>query len=184
MKFTKDYANFTGRIGVSSHAIDEAVKDLKYPRLVAEDRIRSDVRKAKFISVVYDKDGRPGRLFAHQGVSYIMGLDEHVVVTVYPRHTSAPTLHSRIEAVIARELRKLERKERATERHAAVEKARLAVEAANCRLKMVMTPSKAVIRRNTDRLAQIDEEFAELDRKLAEIRREKSTFAKGIVRYV
>ncbi|WP_010495001.1 hypothetical protein [Paenibacillus elgii] len=184
MKFTKVYADFSGNIRVTAHAIDEAVKDLRYPRQLAEQKIREDVKRAKFVAQILSEDGISRRLFAYRGVSYIMALDEDIVITVYPRLRSPYELHTKVEALVAVELRKIERKERTAERQARVEKARLAVDAAECRLKMEITPSAKVRRANTAKLAEIDAKIAEIDRGLAAVKREKSTFAKGVARYV
>jgi hypothetical protein len=184
MNATITAPSFTGKIGISKHAIDEAVKDFRIDRKDAEEWIRSNLRKSRFISDIISQEGRPSRLYAYQRVALILADSEDFVFTVYPQNTPDSRLHSKVETLILRELRKAERIERAAIRRASVEKARLAVEKARCELAMTVTPSKSVIAANTAKIAQINESISQLDRQVLEAKRTKSSIAKALAAYL
>lgn len=172
------------KITVSQHAIDEAIRDFRLDRRIAEEWIRSNVKKALFIANIVGDDGKPSRLFAYQRAAFILADTEDYVITVYRREHANTDLYRRVQTLVGRELSRYERKERATERRVRVEKARLEIEKAECRWRMEMTPSAKVISANTRRIAQIDEKIARLDAELMAARKEKSAIAKSVVMFV
>jgi hypothetical protein len=175
---------FTGKISVSQHAIDEAASDFRVDRSVAEDWIRSNLRKAAFVSDIISEGGKPCRLFGFQRIAFILADTADFVITVYPRRAVLSGLQSKVQALVLRELRKAERKERSIERKVLVTKAELTVERAQCKYRMTVTPSKAVVRTNTARIAEITAVMAELDRELFDAKKEKSALAKSLVAYL
>ena len=170
------------KVTVSHHAVDEAVKDFRVDRRVAEEWIRNNFRKATFVSDIVSEDGKPCRLFGYQRIAFIMAQDADHIVTVYPRNTS--TVHAKVKALIDRELKRAQKKESQELRKIRIEKAQLNVERANCSLRMELTPSAAVVRNNTKRIADIDAELARLDSEILRIKKEKSSVAKSVVMYI
>lgn len=175
---------FAGKISVSQHATARATEHFRVPRPTADEWIRTNLRRATFIANIVGEDGKRSRLYAHQRIAFVLADTEDYVLTVYPQHQAGETIRAKVADLVARELRKLERKERATERAVAVEKAKIAVQIAECRLKMTITPSARVVATNTAAIRALETKAAELDRMVAEVKREKSTFAKGVVMYV
>lgn len=175
---------FAGKITVSRHAIDEAVKDFRVDRKDAEEWVRANLRKSRFISDIISPEGRPSRVFAYHRIAFILDRAEDVVITVYPQNSPDSRLHAKVETLIMRELRNAERTERAAIRSAAVEKARLAIEKARCEYAMTVTPSKAVIAANTRKITEIDELITQLDRQVLESKRAKSSVAKALAAYL
>jgi len=169
---------------VSNHAVDRAVERLALKRDDARRIIRTNLRSAEYISDVTDVDGKFGRMFAHDGVAYVLDARYDQVLTLYRYERKHITLGERFVKMARAELRKWQRKESVIERDIAIKKAKLDVEAAECRYKMAITPSKAVIRVNTERLRMIDDEKATLDAELAEVVRMKSAVAKGLTAFV
>lgn len=172
------------KITVSKHAIDRAVQHFRVDRRVAEDWVRSQFRKATYISDIISDDGKPTRLFAFNRIAFAVADAADFIMTIYPQHHAVTEISQKVRKVIERELRNAERKERSVARRVSVAKAKLAVERAECEYRMTVTPSQAVIAANTARIAQIDEEIAELDRELDEAKRAKSSVAKSLVAYV
>jgi hypothetical protein len=172
------------KISVSQHAITEAVRDFRVDRRVADEWVRSNLRKATFISDIMSDDGKNCRLYAYQRTAFILADNTDYVITVYPRHQAVNELSAKVSALLQRELRKAERMERAVERKVNVAKARLKVERAECKWRMEITPSASVKRKNTARLAEIDAIVAELERELFDARKARSSVAKSAVMYV
>jgi hypothetical protein len=181
---TQTLAVFNGKISVSQHAIDEAIRDFRVNPKVAEEWLRSNLRKASFISDIISESGNPCRLFGFQRIAFVLDASSDRVITVYPRHHAVNGLQTKVQALILRELRNAERRERSIERKVNVTKAQLTVERAECKLRMTITPSKAVVRVNTARIAEINAAMAELDRELFEAKKERSSIAKSAVMYV
>lgn len=173
-----------GTITVSRHAIDEAIRDFRVNPKVAEEWLRSNLKKAEFIANIVSEEGKPCRLFAFNRAAFILADTVDYVITVYPRHSAPTDLYSRVKSVVLRELAKFERKERVTARRVSVEKAKLTVERAKCAYRMAVTPSKSVIAFNTKRIDEIDAKLTQLDAELMRARKEKSAVAKSIVMFV
>lgn len=156
----------TGKISVSQHAIDRAIQHFRVDRRVAEDWVRSQFRKAAFVSEILSEDGRPTLLYAFNRIAFAVGVTDNVIATVYPQNYAVTELATKVHRLISRELRKAEQTVRGVERRVSVAKAKLAVERAKCEYNMMITPSKAVIAANSLRLTEIDEELAKLDAEL------------------
>jgi len=169
---------------VSNHAVDRAIERLHLKREDARRIIRGNLRNAEYISEVADVDGKYGRMFAHDGVAYVLDSRYDQVLTLYRFERKHITLADRFAKMARAELRKWQRKESVIERDITIKKAKLDVEAAECRYKMAITPSKAVLRVNNERLRQIDEEKAKLDEELAEVVRMKTAVAKGLTAFI
>lgn len=172
------------KMTVSEHAKERAVQHLRIDRRVVEDWIRSNVRKAQFISSIVSEEGKECRLFAFQRVAFVLDAIADHVITLYPRHHAVTELYEKIKRSVMRELVAAERKEKAAEQRFKVESARIEVEKAQCRLRMAVTPSEKVIVANERKIAQLDEELAILERELIEIKREKSSIARSVVMFL
>lgn len=170
------------KVTVSKHAVDEAVKDFRVDRRSAEEWIRTNFRKAVFVSDIVSEDGSPRRLFGYQRIAFIVEATVDIIITVHPRNHSI--VHAKVKALLDRELKRAQKKEALELRKIRIEKARLNVERANCSLRMEMTPSAAVIRTNTQRIAEIDASLACLDAEVLRIKKEKSSVAKSVVMYI
>lgn len=171
-------------VSISRHAIDEAVRDFRVDRRVAEQWVRSTLKKAQFVANIISEEGEPQRLFAHHRAAFVLKNTEDFVITCYPVNHGVTALHTKIKAAAMRELTKAERKERATERRVRIDKARLNVEKAACAYKMEITPSRAVIAANTKRIAEINEMLTKLDAELLRVKKEKKAVAKSIVMFL
>ena len=176
------------KISVTKHAINRAIQHFRIDRRVAEEWVRSQFRKATFISEIISDDGKPTKLYAFNRIAFaVVDADAgaaNLIVTVYPQNHAVNDIAERVRKLTERELRKAERKERSVSRQVSVEKAKLTVERARCEYNMIITPSRAVIEANKKRIAEIDEKMANLDRMLNEAQREKSAVAKSMVAYL
>lgn len=172
------------KISVSAHAIDEAVKDFRVNRKVAEDWIRSNFRKARHIADVIAEDGNPGRLFAGQHITFILDAQVDRVVTVYPSDSVVSTIRTKVESLVTRELRKIERKESATVKRNQLSRLELNVERAACLLRAEKTRSQSVKLAMQARIAAIDEYLTQLNEDIEKIRHEKRKIAKAVAAYI
>jgi hypothetical protein len=174
---------FTGKITVTQHAIDEAVKDFRVPRQTAEEWIRSNLRKARFITNTISEEGKPSRLFGYQRIAFVLAPEENVVITVYPANPKA-FLREKVNALVTRELRKIERRERVLERKIALTKAELEIEKAQLQLRLLRARSTATKLACQARINAINEYFTQLDADLLAVKHEKRAVAKTVVAYM
>lgn len=172
------------KISVSAHAIDEAVKDFRVNRKVAEDWIRSNLRKARFIANIVSEEGRPSRLFAKNHITFILAEDSDTVITIYPSDYTAATIRTKVESLVTRELRKVERRESATIKRNQLTRLELNVERAACLLRAEKSRSQSVKLAMQARIAAIDEYLTQLNEDIEKIRHEKRKIAKAVAAYI
>lgn len=172
------------KIAVTHHAIDKAVSAFRVDKRIAEEWIRSNFRQARFIANIISEEGNPCRLFSGKHVTFILDAQEDRIVTIYPSDTIAPHIRDKVESLISRELRKIERKESATIRRNTISRLELSVERAVCLLRAEKTRSQAVKMAMQARVKAIDEYFAQLDADIENVRHEKRKIAKAVAAYV
>lgn len=175
---------FSGKITVTQHAIDEAVKDFRVPRQTAEEWIRSNLRKARFIADIISAEGRPTRLFGYNRIVFALAPVENCVITVYPADQRRPTIREKVETLVTRELRAIERRERVMERRIALTKAELDVERAQLNLRILRARSPATKLACQARINAINEYYAQLDADLLAVKHEKRAVAKTVAAYL
>ncbi len=178
--------HFRGRkITVTPHAIRRAVDHFGVKQEAAALYVVNRVLKSTLVdSNVLSDDGNPGRLFAHQGVAYVIAPDSDTVITLYPQTLAPEELRESVEKTLIRELRKAQRKEAAEIKRLSIAKAELAVERAEAELRKLKTNSKRVFEKLTDRIAEIDVEITGINESIRRVTREKTTFAKGVCAFV
>jgi hypothetical protein len=174
---------FTGKITVTRHAIDEAVKDFRVPHRTAEEWIRSNFRKSRFIANIISGEGKPTRLFGYNGIAFAVDPHEDRVITVYPA-TPQTSVRDRVREMVTRELRKIERRERVLERKIALTKAELEIEKAQLQLRLLRARSEATKLACQARINAINEYFTQLDADLLAVKHEKRAVAKTVVAYM
>jgi len=178
--------NFVGKVYVSQHAIDRAVERFSIAPDKAEQWIRDNVKKARYVAVTVSAEdgGRESRLFVWQRVAYLLAMDMDRVITIYAQHHAPSSLSQRVQSLLNRELMRAERKEAAAIRKAEIERAELSIEQARCNYRMTVTPSAAVIKVNTKRLREIERRLAEIDTEVLAVKKEKSAIARGLIAYL
>ncbi|NGQ95455.1 hypothetical protein G3578_09845 [Brevibacillus sp. SYP-B805] len=177
-------ANVTPRkITVTQHAIDEAVRDFRVPRQTAEEWVRLNFRKARFIANIISGEGKPTRLFGYNGIAFAVDPHEDCVITVYPA-TPKASVRDKIHEMVTRDLRKIERKESILERRIALTKADLDIEKAALQLRLLRARSLATKLACQARINAINEYFTQLDADLLAVKNEKRAVAKTVVAYM
>ncbi|MDT2173209.1 hypothetical protein, partial [Paenibacillus larvae] len=91
---------------ITPHARYRAVKRLMINRELADDWIRSSVKRAKYIADVVSEKGNPGKLYAHEKVTFVLSKDERAVLTLYQDCNPASAIRQKVESVTQKELRK------------------------------------------------------------------------------
>ncbi|AQR77222.1 hypothetical protein ABNB59_17235 [Paenibacillus larvae] len=172
------------KIEVTHHAVEKAVTSLRINRKIANEWVRSNVKKARYIADIIAEDGTPSRLFAGGGVLFILAQDNDIVITLYPGDNPINIIRQKVESVTQKELRKVERKERRHQREAKIAKLELAVERAACLLRAEKTRSQSVKLAMAARVAAIDQYIEQLDHDLAEVQAEKRRVAKAVAAYM
>jgi hypothetical protein len=170
-------------VTVTRHAVEEAVKDFRVPHRTAEEWVRSNFRRSRFIANIISGEGKPTRLFGYNGIAFAVDPHENRVITVYPA-TPIVSVRERVREMVAKELRKIERRERVLERKIALAKAELEIEKAQLRLRMLRARSKATKLACQARINAIDEYFTQLDADLLAVKNEKRAIAKTVIAYM
>lgn len=178
------HEQFRGKITVSQHAMDEAVRDFRVNHKLADEWIRSNLRKARFIAVAVGEKGNTVRLFGFQRIAFVLDKSENHVITVYPRHHATSILKQKVEMVVFRELQKMEKLESATERKHRLLKAEMNVERAQLLLKLERVRSEDLRLAYQARVRAIDESIQQLDEDFMKIRKDKAAIAKSIIAYI
>ncbi|MEV2661822.1 hypothetical protein ABNC42_14815 [Paenibacillus larvae] len=172
------------KIEVTHHAVEKAVTSLRINRKIADEWVRSNVRKARYIADIIAEDGTPSRLFAGGKVTFVLDQNRDRVITLYPDTNPASSVRSKVETIVTKELRKVERKERKNQRESKIAKLELAVERATCLLRAEKTRSQSVKLAMAARVAAIDQYIEQLDQDLAEVQAEKRRVAKAAAAYM
>ncbi|WP_232696135.1 hypothetical protein [Brevibacillus daliensis] len=170
-------------VTVTRHAAEEAVKDFRIPQRTAEEWVRSTFRKARFVANIISGEGKPTRLFSHNGIALAVAPEEDRVITVYPANPSA-TVRQRVQAMVQRELAKIERREQALLRRNELTKAELTVELAQLQLRLIRARSEATKLASQARINAINEYFTQLDSDLLAVKHEKRAVAKTVAAYM
>ncbi|GAA0840631.1 hypothetical protein GCM10008915_36580 [Bifidobacterium pullorum subsp. gallinarum] len=176
--------HFTGKIFVTPHALDEATKDFGIERSKAPVFVMDNLRKASFVSMIVNEDGRPARLFGYKRMAFVVAPETDTVITVYPRHSVNQTLSAAVLKLLQRTLKSAERKEKTADKRTAIAKAELNVERASCELRKARSNSLTIIDAMNTRINEIDAELTRLDRELLEIKREKTNLANSLVVFI
>lgn len=172
------------RVIVTHHAIDKAVSDFGVAQCDADSWIRSNYRQARFIANIVSKEGRPSRLFTKNRITFVVARDSNTIITLYPSEVRSMLLRNKVEDLVTRELRKIERQEATTVRRNHLTRLELSVERAACLLRAEKTRSQAVKMAMQARVKAIDEYFAQLDADIENVRHEKRKIAKAVAAYV
>lgn len=168
---------------ISQHAIDRAVERFGIKRNLADNWIRTNLNKAKFISETISEDGNPARLFAYDRVVFILEAVENRVITIYK--PKAPSeISSKITKLLNRELARFETAERKVERRNTLYKAELEVEIAELNLRLLRARSESKKMALKARIQAIQLRIDELDNEIIEVKREKTAVARGVAAYV
>lgn len=177
--------HFSGKqIEVTPHAEEQAQKRFNARYNQARKWIIDNLRKAQYIGIIENEDSKPARLFGYHRIAFVVDIDRDCVITVYPRHESPQSIHSRIKEIVTKELRKKDRKVSALERKTKLTKADLRVELAELERRKIRTRSDAVRLACQARINAINDRLRELDEEVDREKQERSALLKGVVAYV
>ena len=178
-------SHFDGRsIEITTHAEAEARKKFGIRHKAARQWIETNLRRAQYIGEILSDKGECVRLYGYNRIAFIVQLKRDVVITVYPRTSSAQTMSTKISELILKEIRKINRAVVSAERRAVLKKADLKVELAETERRLVRTRSDAVRLACEARIKAVKDEIEAIDAEIARKRQEQSTFLKGVVAYV
>lgn len=177
--------HFDGKeIGVSRHAVDEAVADFRIPELEAREWIREQLRKAQFIGTMFGENGVQVRLFGFQRIAFIVALDADVVITIYPRHKVDQTLRTPIEKIVRDAVQASSSRVQAIEESAS--KVIAGFEAGKIRAEVMLQAATddTVKQAMFDWIADLKKMIAEESAAIDEARLDHARLLKGVVAYV
>lgn len=168
---------------VCQHAVDRAIDRFGIKHNVAEDWVRNNLKKAKFIAITLNDKGQTTRLYAHNRIGFVLAAEENIVITLYSPNVP-PTMYEKVSKMVERELAKLETNERKVTRRNTIMKAELNVEIAEHKLRLMRARAESTKMAINARLAAIEERIAELDAEIVEAKRAKTIIAKGAAAYL
>jgi hypothetical protein len=172
-------------VTISNHALDEASTKFGKQRKLAEGWIRSNFASAKFIGMIYNEDGSSEvRLFSYQRICFVLAAEDNHVITVYPRRHATPTLSHKINFIVAKEIRKAERKVNAVLNRNNLLRADVKVEIAELERRIIRTKSEAVKMACCARINALNEYLTSIAEEENRVKQEKSTLLKGAAMYV
>ena len=168
---------------ISQHALDRAVERFGIRRNIADNWIRTNLNKAKFISETISEDGNPARLFAHDRIVFILEAVENRVITIY-KPTAPTSISGKIAKLLNRELSRFESEERKIERRNTLYKAEIEIEVAELKLRLLRARSESKKMALKARILALTEHISDLDNEIIEVKREKTAVARGVAAYL
>jgi hypothetical protein len=168
---------------VTNHAIERANERFKIAKAQAANWVRQHLNNAKFVSVTTTGEGKEARLFANNGIAFVLDMNEDKVITIYEPYKNAAILE-KVRLTALRELRKVERYEVKLERMNTLTTAELEVEKAMCKLDLLRARSTAKKNALQARINALQMRIDELNDEIINAKREKSYVAKAVAAYV
>jgi hypothetical protein len=168
---------------VTNHAIERANERFNIPKAKASEWIKSKVRHSEFISITMTDEGKEGRLFAKDGIAFVLNLDRDLVITVYKPFEHQLIVET-IKKVALRELRKFERQENKISKINNLTMAELEVEKATCNLDILKSRSQSKKNALQARINAVQMRIEELNNEVISAKREKTNVAKSVAAYV
>lgn len=168
---------------IEQHAIKRAVERFGVEENVAANWMRREFSKAKFVANTVDSYGIRGKLYSTDGIVFATDLRGERIKTVYPATPSHREIKHKIDELLAKELRKLHRRERAQERKYRLAKTELELEKAELYYRVERTRSEAVKLACQARINAINERLREYYEETRAVKDEKHWTAKTVMAY-
>lgn len=170
------------KVYVTKHAIERATQRFDVRINAAEDWIRARFRGAKYIANTVLENGREGRLFAKDGVSFVLDQNENKIVTVYKPYNHA--VIEKVRATVQRELTKAQRMVRKVERENSLKIAEIEVDLAQCKLRQLRARSPKVRDSIQQKIDSLYTQVDALNSEIIDVKREMTNIAKGVAAYL
>lgn len=179
-----DRFDSTGGVVITSHAEKRAIQRFNVQTEYARVWINTNLQRAQFVGYIEGDDGKVSRLFGYNRIAFVLEEQINKVITIYPRKDISQTIAGKVQAIIAKELRKADRTVRALDRRLTLKRADLRLDLAETERRLLRTRSDAVRLACKARINALEEELRLIDEELAKKRRERSTLIKDVVAYV
>lgn len=171
---------------ITHHAKERAKKRFGLSYNQAESFIDENLRKATYVGVIMQDNGKEARLFGYGRIAILLDIDKDVVITVYRQQPIQveKSLRKAVDKAIAAELSKMER--RVDRKAHAIERTKADLhreisERMDERLRTKSTAKKLAL---TAYINALQAHFTLLDGDYTEVLREQSKLRKGVVAYV
>jgi len=171
----------TKGLAVSNHAHKRAVErfGVKDP----QNWVRQKMEHAKYMDEVIDEKGKPGRLFACNGVNLDLALDNPVVTTVMIPQACRKSKRS-IERLARKEIDKAEKDEVRAIRRAEVLRGEIEMELGELRIKLARSRSFPKQLSYKGRIKALEMRLADLPEEQTEAKRQKTRIVRGFAAFV
>ncbi|MGG4453176.1 hypothetical protein [Brevibacillus porteri] len=169
-------------ITIRKHAIDRAVERFGVPRERAAQWIYDRFRESSVVTENIRSLTNEGHVYATEGIAIGVDTDRKMIRTVYYNTKKfSPLISDKVREVVAKEIRKLERKINAINRTLPLQKAALEYERAERMLALVSTrsiPKKMALQA---RINAIDTHLGEINAGLADLVEKKKHVANALI---
>lgn len=172
------------QVGVTTHAIDQAVEDFNVNREEAERWIVSKLRQSQFIGEIYGENRKKVRLYGFERIAFIVAPDDDVVITIYQRRKVDERLRNPVEEVIRDVIKQSEKQ---------VERAESAADRALVALRELLekaihmresAENESVKRAAEEWIQDIHNRIEAEEKQIDEVRQEHARLLKGVVAFV
>ncbi|EMT54761.1 hypothetical protein I532_04115 [Brevibacillus borstelensis AK1] len=169
-------------ITIKEHAIDRAVQRFRIPREQAAQWIYERFLESEVVAENIRSYTNEGHTYAARGVAIGVGTDRKTIRTVYYNTKRFPPVVSdKVRDVVAKEIRKLDRRINAIKRALPLQKAALEFERAERKLALMSTRSVAKRMALQARINALDTYINEIDEELAQLIEKKKRVANAYI---
>jgi hypothetical protein len=168
---------------VSGHAVNRINDRFGVSKQKAKQWAQERVTKAKFIAITTDETGEDARMFAYEGVAFILALDANFVKSAYAVKPF-DDLREKVTALVTAELRKVEARTKRGERRTLTQQHEMERELADRNLELLRARSdyrKLALR---GRIKALEARINEIPAEVTKVKRELTPYAKGVAAYV
>lgn len=171
-------------VKVEAHANKRAMERFGIPHAQTTKWIREQFSTAVFIGETFDKLGNRRRIFSNGDVLLVVNLNELRIHSVYKPESRHREIKRKVADLVAREVRRIERKFEKFERESTIKIAELNVELAQVNLRKVKSRSEATCLACDARTAALIDEIREIRIELESAESERRRAIKTKAAYV
>lgn len=171
-------------VKVEMHAIKRAVERFGVENGQAAKWIREKFASAEFIGDTFDHRGNARRIFSTGDILFGVHAEELRILTVFKPENRHREIKRKVVELVAKEVRRIERKFEKIERESTIKIAELSVEIAQVNLRKVKSRSESVQLACDGRIAALNDEVAELRAEVEKAKRERHLALKTKAAYV
>lgn len=171
-------------VKIEKHAIDRAVQRFGVQREKAAEWLQAQFKLAKFIGETIDNTGATRRLYSNGEVLFGVPAHELAIITVFKPTSKNADIKRKVVDMVAKEVRKIQRKLEQVERESTIRIAELRLEVAQVDLRKAKSRSDSVRLACDSRVNALNEEIRLITIEIEKARAERHLALKTHAAYV